>query len=277
MTAADNKRHHARDLPSRKDHRSLARAARLGLLLLVLAASLAAAATTASAAPLVALKAKALPIPGFPGTGNILGAGLEVETLVTIRGSEYGGFPSPMTGLNVYTPTGVKLNPAGFTTCAPAALEADGGAGCPWGSAAGPAGTGLGVVAFGGELVPEKVSIQSFFAPGGGLSFYVEGKTPTSFQILEPSHWVPATPPFAQKLIVEVPLIETVPGADDASVLSFDVTVGAAYRRHGRAHYYITGAPRCPRGGFPVEMELHFLSGATVPATTTTPCPAKHR
>lgn len=274
MTAADNKRHDAGGELARRDRPARRRPACLGLLVL---AAMLASVGSASAAPLVTLKAKALPIPGFPGTGNVLGAGLEVETLVTIRGSEYGGFPSPMTGLDVYTPTGVKLSPAGFTTCAPAALEANGAAACPRGASAGPVGTGLGVVAFGGELVPETVAIQSFFAPGNGLSFYVEGKTPVSFQILERSHWIAVTPPYAAKLIVEVPLIETVPGADDASVLSFDVTVGAAYRRHGRAHYYITGARHCPRGGFPVKMELHFLSGETVPVTTTTPCPARHR
>ena len=50
----------------------------------------------ASAAPTVTLKTTALPIPGFPGTGDILGAGAETEVQATITGTEYGGFPSPL-------------------------------------------------------------------------------------------------------------------------------------------------------------------------------------
>lgn len=228
---------------------------------------------SASAAPRVTFKVKAIPIPGFRGTGAILGAGSEVEVQVTIGGTEYGGFPSPLTGISIYAPKGVKLTPAGFATCAPSALEASGAAGCPKKSRAGPPGVGLGVVTFGGERVPEEVSIQGFFAPAGGLTFYVEGNTPTSFQILELAHWVMAGAPFGPELIVEVPLIETVPGADDASVISFTVKVGAAYRRGGRMVSYITEPKKCPRGGFPTKAELKFLSGESVTVTDTVPCP----
>ncbi|HEX4114875.1 MAG TPA: hypothetical protein VHY18_03275 [Solirubrobacteraceae bacterium] len=54
-----------------------------------------------AAAPTVTLKVKALPIPGFPGTGDSLGAGADVEVQVTISGSEYGGYPSPLTGIDL--------------------------------------------------------------------------------------------------------------------------------------------------------------------------------
>src|SRR4029077_5258922 len=153
-------------------------------------------AVSASAAPRGTLKVRVLPIPGFPGTGDSLGAGGEVETQVTIGGNEYGGFPSPLTGLDVYAPAGVKVSPAGVVTCAPLVLEVSGAAGCPKRSSAGPPGVGAGVVTFGGERVPEQVSIQEFFAPAGGLTFYVEGATPASFQILERAHWVMAGAPF---------------------------------------------------------------------------------
>ncbi len=229
---------------------------------------------TASAAPTATLKVTALPIPGFPGTGDILGAGFEVQTRVTISGSEYGGFPSPLTGIDIYTPAGVKIAPAGFATCAPAVLEADGPPGCPARSSAGPPGVGLGVVAFGGDLVPEHVSIREFFTPTGSLTFYVEGSTPASFQILEKSHWVTAAAPFGAELIVEVPLVETVPGGNDASVISFDVKVGAAYRHGKKTVSYLTQPKKCPKGGFPVKMELKFLSGESTTVAYTAPCPA---
>jgi hypothetical protein len=239
--------------------------------LLVLAA-LAFAATT-SAAPTVTLKVTPRPIPGYAGTGNILGAGAEVEVEVTISGTEYGGSPSPLTGATFYAPAGVKVAPQGFATCAPSALEASGAAGCPKSSHAGPTGEGLGVVSFGTDRVDEKVSIQEFFAPAGGLSFYVEGKTPAFFDVLEKARWFTAGAPFGPAVFVEVPLVETVPGADDASILSFNVKVGAAYRKAKKTVSYITLPKRCPKGGAPLKAELKFLSGETVTVAYKQPCP----
>jgi hypothetical protein len=238
-------------------------------------AALAVLAPAAGATPTATLKVKAIPIPGFPGTGNILGAGAAVEAVVTLSGTEYGGFPSPLTGVNVFAPAGLKINSTGFPTCAPSTLEAVGAAACPRKSIAGAPGVGLGVVAFGGERVPESVSIQDFFAPGGGLTFYVEGKTPASFQILEKSYWTKAAAPFGEELLVEVPLIETVPGADDASVTSFKVKIGAAYRKGRKTVSYLTQPKTCPRGGFPVNMELKFMSGETVTVADDVPCPRR--
>jgi hypothetical protein len=229
----------------------------------------------ATAAPTVTLKASAVPIPGFPGTGDVLGAGTEVEVQVTITGTEYGGFPSPVTGMSLYSPAGSGVSSAGFPTCALSALEAGGPAACPQGSAAGPVGVGSGAVAFGGERVPENVTIQEFFAPDDSLSFYVEGKTPASFQILEKAHWISAGAPFGKEVLVEVPLVETVPDGPDASILSFKVKVGAAYRRGKRVVSYITQPKRCPRGGFPMKMEVKFLNGETVTVSYAVPCPKR--
>src|SRR5213080_4039649 len=47
---------------------------------------------TASATPTVTLKAEAVPIKGFPHTGNIYGAGAAVKAVINIKGTEYGGF-----------------------------------------------------------------------------------------------------------------------------------------------------------------------------------------
>jgi hypothetical protein len=226
-----------------------------------------------SAAPTATLKMTPLPIPGFPGTGDILGAGAEVEVQVTISGTEYGGFPDPLIGAGFYSPAGVEINAEGFADCESSVLEASGAAGCPKSSSAGPTGEGLGVVSFGGDRVNEKVSIQDFFAPAGGLTFYVEGRTPAYFQVLEKAYWVNAGAPYGSKLIVEVPLVETVPGADDASILSFKVKVGAAYRKAKKTVSYITLPKRCPKGGFPVKSELKFMSGETVTIAYKQPCP----
>lgn len=93
---------------------------------------------SASAAPTVFLKAKAVPIPGYPHTGNILGAGAAIQAEYTISGTEYGGFPPPVTGITFYLPKGVKLHPQGFATCAPSVIEARGPRACSKKSSAGP-------------------------------------------------------------------------------------------------------------------------------------------
>lgn len=230
---------------------------------------------TASAAPTVTFKAKPLPIPGFPGTGNILGAGAEVSVQDTIAGTEYGGFPSPLVLLSLDAPAGTEVTPTGFATCEPEALEISGPAGCPKKSIAGPVGEGLGVVTFGGEQVKEKVTIQAFFAPDNGLIFYADGSTPVSLQIVEKGHWVRAAPPYGPELIVEIPLVESVPGAPDASILSFKVGVGAAYRRGGKTVSYITLPTRCPHAGAPIRSELSFLSGEHTVVAYRQPCPRR--
>src|SRR5215469_6679763 len=142
----------------------------LGLAVLALPAA-------ASAVPTVTVKAQIVPIKGFPGTGNKLGAGAAVASQATISGTEYGGFPPPLIGVNVYLPKGTVLHPSGFPVCPPSILEPSGPGpkGCPKGSAAGPVGTATGVVAFGSSIVPETTTIESFFAPGGGLEFFTFG------------------------------------------------------------------------------------------------------
>jgi hypothetical protein len=123
-------------------------------------------------------------------------------------------------GVSVYTPAGVRIDAAGFATCTPSVLEAQGPAACPKRSSAGPVGVGLGVVTFGGERVPEQVSIRDFFT-------------------------------------------------------SFDVKVGATFRRGGKFDSYITEPRKCPPTGFPVKIELKFLNGETTTLTETLPCPAR--
>ncbi len=80
--------------------------------------------------------------------------------------------------------------------------------------------------------------LPAFFAPGGGLTFLVEGTTPSYFQVLEKAHWIDASPPYGQEVLVEVPLVETDPGGNDASVTSFTVKVGAALQARQKTVSY---------------------------------------
>jgi hypothetical protein len=242
-------------------------------------------APAAPAAPRVTLKAEAVPIKGFAHTGNIFGAGAAVKAEYTISGTEYGGFPPPLIGVNFYLPSGVKLHPKGFPTCPPSTLEPSGRGprACPRGSAAGPVGKVLGIVSFGAERVTEEATLESFYAPGGGLLFFTFGHSPVSLEILSRAHYVNlgGAAGFGPKLIAQVPLVETVPGAPDASVLRISVKVGSAMRRHGKPVYYGTMPKRCPKHFLLGKSELTFaglggLTQVTVPVTYKAKCPRRH-
>ena len=236
----------------------------------------------ALAVPTVTIKAKIVPISGYPHTGDKLGAGAAVETQVAISGTEYGGFPAPLIGVNVFLPKGTVLHPAGFPTCPVATLEptGQGPKACPKGSAAGPVGRALGVVAFGSKIVPEEVSIESFYAQGGGVEFFAYGHEPAVIEVISTGRYVNAGGLFSHELITQVPLVETVTGADDASVKNISVKVGSAIRRNGKTIYYGRVPKKCPRGGFPAKAELTFaglggLTQATVTKNLKVPCPPR--
>jgi hypothetical protein len=236
----------------------------------------------ASGAPVVTLKAKAVPIPGFPHTGDILGAGAALQTEWTIRGTEYGGFPPPLIGVNFYLPAGTKLHPQGFVTCSRAALEklgtgAFGTKACPANSKITIAGGADGVVSFGQTRVPEHAAVWGFFAAGGGLLFFSKGSEPALFEIISSAHVVYSSAP---SVVSAVPLVETVPGAPDASVESINITAGAAFKQGKKTIYYGTVPKKCPKGGFPVKSELIFaglggLTQQTVTSSYLAPCPRK--
>jgi len=237
----------------------------------------------AAATPTVSIKGEAIPIPGFPHTGNFFGAGAAVHAEIAISGDEYGGFPPPLIGVNVYLPTGVKLHPQGFPTCPPKTIieEAEPER-CPKGSAAGPIGKVDGVVSFGEERVHETVELLSFFAPGGGFEFFARGRTPVSLEIPTSARLVhPSGGGFGPEFIGQIPLVATVPGAPYASVEKIDITIGAAYRKHGKTVYYGTVPKTCPSGGFRVKAEFMFAeNGNTATPVTVTvpfraPCPKK--
>jgi hypothetical protein len=238
----------------------------------------------AFAAPNVTVKAKILPVlknPASPKggsyskTGNILGAGASVEAQMTISGTEYGGFPSPLTGVVVYLPSGTKLHPQGFATCSNAILETHEVQNCPKKSIASPKGEVLGVVSFGASRVQEKATVQAFFTPGGNIAFFTEGREPTVIEILSTGRFSGASNPFSQKLTAVVPLVSTVPGAPYASVLSIKIRVGAAFMQGKKLISYGTVPKKCPKGGFPAKTELKYLSGETSTVSIKVPCPKK--
>jgi hypothetical protein len=235
---------------------------------------------TASAAPTVTITAKPVPIPGFPHTGNHKGAGAAVEATFHISGTEYGGFPPPLIGVNFFLPTGSKIHSAGFKKCSPEALKNTGPRACPKGSRAGPVGHAEGVVSFGKERVKEAVTIESFFT-ANGLSFYTEGHSPVQLEFVSNGKYTKlgGGGGFGPELITEVPLVETVPGAPDASTEFINVKVGTAMRSHGKTIYYGT-TPKTCHGSWKGKAEMLFaglggLAPQTVTVPVSVPCPKR--
>lgn len=238
----------------------------------------------AGARPLVSVKAKIVPIPvepskpnsrTYPHTGNLLGAPAALEATLEIKGEEYFGAPSPVTSVVVDLPAGTKLHPQGFANCPMSVLESHEVQNCPKKSYAGPTGEVLGVVSFGSSRVREKGTIQAFFAPGGKLAFYTEGREPALIEVLAFAGISNAPPPFGPRFSAEVPLVPTVPEAPYASVLSIKSKIGAAFMQGKKLISYGTVPKKCPKGGFKGRVELSFFSGETVTVEPTVPCP-KH-
>jgi hypothetical protein len=258
--------------------RASTRLALLGLAVLTLALPAA-----AGAAPAVTLKVKIVPVPKnpsaangptWPGTG-LLGAGAALETEIGITGTEYGGFPPPLIGVKFITPAGTKLHPQGFPTCSNAVLESHEVQKCPKNSSAGPTGQANGVVSFGSTRVHESLTIQPFFAPGGGIAFFSEGRTPASIEILSKGSFTTGPSGFGPEFNAEIPLVVTVPEAPYGVVESIKVKVGAAFKQGKKLVSYGTVPTKCPKGGFPVKAELSFYGGAKVPVSVKAPCPKK--
>jgi hypothetical protein len=273
--------------------------ARTICLALLSGAALLAGAGQASAdevpAPTLKVKAAAVPIPGFPGTGNFYGKGADVEATLEISGSGYGvsagnpaGSPPPISAVNVYLPKGVKLHPSGFGSCTEATLQNIGPSGCTKRSVASPIGSVLGEVTFGSERVPENATLQAFFGPAGSLLFYTQGSSPVSLEIVSSGRYVRSTGKYSWELKTLVPAVATVPGAPLASVSRIHLKAGAAYRSHGKVIPYGTVPKKgeCPKGGFFGKTEVTFggmFGGARefgIPAKTVTnvirvPCPRR--
>jgi hypothetical protein len=284
--------------------RASTRLALLGLVALALGLP-----ASALAAPTVKVTVKILPVmkdltkpkAGFwPHTGNHLGAPAALETKVVIKGTEYGGTPAPIRRFAVWLPKGTVINTKGFKTCPISKLQNKEPEKCPKDSLASPAGhapesapescpsrplaggagEACGIVSIGGQRVHESVKLQAYFAPGGGLNFFIEGATPTVIEEPFAGSFSSASGKFGRKFVASPPLIETLPGAPAAVAESASITIGAAKMVKGKLVSLGRIPSKCPKGGFPGKSEMWFGAGAEstwekVTSTIKVPCPKK--
>ena len=216
----------------------------------------------ASAAPTVTLVAKAVPIPGFPGTGNILGAGAAVEAKYTIHGTEStGGVPSQITHVNFFLPAGTKINQAGFVTCPSATLENIGPSGCPKKSQASPIGTAGVVDPIGGELRQRERDAAGVLCAGRRSAVLRQrGLADLGPMLVAKGHFVSAAPPYGLEFTTEVRWSSRFPGR--RRVDRNDQHQGRRRVQEGQEDDLLRHRCRrkCPKGGFPIKSEVMFAA-----------------
>jgi hypothetical protein len=222
---------------------------------------------------------------------NRLGAPTTISFGFHLETAE-GSAPPPLTALDLRLPAGMNYTTTtlGLAICQPAALAARGLDGCSSNSRLG-YGSALVEVPFGtgaGHEIPE-IQAVSGPSPKGNLVvlFYANGLFPVSAQITFAGEVLPDTGRFGSRLETSVPLVTSVPGGPDVSIVDVQTTIGPShltYYKHVRGRLVpfrprgVSVPERCPRGGFPLAAGFTFQDGTETSATTAVPCPPKrHR
>jgi hypothetical protein len=242
----------------------------------------------AAAKPTVIFAARAVPIPKnllepgsrtWPHTGDFPGAGAELEASFTIQGTEDAGLPGPLRRVAFSLSRGTTIDTHGFATCRPRLSGwSRTGPPCPSSSFASVPGQETDMVNFAGQdIVSSPRAHGAFFPAGGGIGFWTHTTGgPFVSGGFNTGSLTPTAGAYGAKLTENLPL-QTAVGPWDLSTTSFDLTLGAAYRKGGRLHSIVTMPKTCPASGLAVKAELSFGAGAqstweTVTLTSKEPC-----
>jgi len=198
-----------------------------------------------------------------------------------------GTAPPPLSSIDLRMPAGINYTTTtlGLAICQPAVLLAKGLAGCPANSRLG-YGNALVEVPFGtgsGHEIPE-VQALAGPSPKGNLVvlFYANGLYPVDAQLAFSGEVLPDSGRFGSQLQTNVPLVASVPGGPDVSVVSVTSTIGPShllYYHHVHGHRVafhprgVSVPERCPHGGFPFSAQFTFVDSSQTNAQTTVPCP----
>lgn len=218
--------------------------------------------------------------PDRAGASTTIKFGFEVST-------PNGLAPPPLTGLDLHMPAGMSYinTTLGLALCSRHTLEKKGTSGCPTNSELG-AGSAYVEVPFGSGAGRELPAITAWMGPPtrGNMVvlFYVNGKTPVYGQFIFGGEVLPETGIFGSQLAAEVPLVTSVPGGPDVSIVRANATIGPQgltyyHKAHGKRRRFkprgIAVPLHCPAGGFPFSAQFSFQDGSTAEASTTVPCP----
>jgi hypothetical protein len=217
-------------------------------------------------------------MPAF--SGGDLGEATTVTSTFDFTGTEYDGSPLPLTKLVLHLPSGVGGSSAGFPVCEVATIEQFGPIKCPAGSSTGPTTTVTAYVAFGGERVEENAEVYGFYGPNETVTFFIDGHTPVSLEVLATGVIHADSAPYGRLLELTLPLVESVPGAPYVSIKTLALDYGGSHGEGFGAPAAVTIPRECPTGVFDWGMEVGFSDGADVAGSEAdvigsydSPCP----
>jgi hypothetical protein len=210
-----------------------------------------------------------------------LGAPTSIMLHLTVTGGPRG-VPAPLTGVDLLLPgdLGVATSGLGVAACDPGGLEADGPGACPVNSRMG-SGSAVVEIPIGPEVRQERVALTLFAGPSPDgflhILIYAVGIFPVEAQIVLKSILLPG------RLRITVPLVPSLPGAPDVSLVDMRAVIGGHLtyyeRAHGRTAAYhprgISLPGRCPRRGFPFAAVFSFVDGGQASARTAVACPKR--
>jgi len=205
----------------------------------------------------------------------------------TITGSE-GQIPPPLRNVDLHLPgeIGLGRTTLGTAICEPVYLYEEGPEGCPANSHVG-YGTALAEVPYGPEIVQEHAAVYAYRGNSEHehitILFLAEARAPVFADLVFPGQILEDKPPYSASIDTEVPLVPSLPGGPDVSVVQFQSTFGPQhliYEReeaNGEVQLYkprgVSVPPVCPRGGFPFAADLSFADGSHITAHASAPCP----
>jgi len=216
------------------------------------------------------------------GASTTIGFGFQIA-------GENGQPPAPLTAVDLRMPGGLNYvtTTLGLAICQPEKLLNGGPSACAVNSRIG-SGSAYVEVPFGNDSGGETAEVQAFMGPPSHgnivVLFYASGQSPVSAQLVFPGELIPGYGSLDGSLDTAVPLIPSVPGGSNVSILTVHTTIGPgdylySRRSHGRVvHFRPRGVAlpeTCPRGGFQFAALFDFSDGSTATANSTVACPRK--
>lgn len=204
-----------------------------------------------------------------------LGAKASLTFAVHYAGGPFG-VPSPVRHAVLRTPAGLSLNIPHLSSCSPRRLRARGPSACPAQSRLG-GGKALVETHAGSQTITEEATMWAFLGPPHNLQptfeIFAQGYTPLDQSMVLTGIVRPAKAPYGEELVLTVPPIPSLELLPDASIVDFDLTIGAGRRHGGHAPNTVHVPSACPTGGFPFAAEFTYADTTTGSALATTPCP----
>jgi len=205
--------------------------------------------------------------------------------------SPKGHVPSQLRNLDLHLPAGIGIarNTLGQAICEPIHLYVHGPEGCPENSRLG-FGSTTAEVPYGPEIIAENAHVYAYRGESEGehttVLFFAEGWEPVFADLVFPGHLLEDSGRFSGQIDTEVPIIPSLPGAPDVSVVRLQSSFGPAgltyHRRVGRREIAfkprgVTVPLHCPRGGYPFAADFTFQDGTHLTAHSSAPCPHRAR